>query len=142
MFIQGSLASHLEISVQIHHKGEEVIDLSLCCNLLLSVEIAALWLDFSRLMIAVAFWALSVCLRDIVGEYLHYLPFVPVHASSERKKGGGMSAGYQTAEAFWHLLAFSRRTQRKPFMKDCLVYSHLKICHCNSFLIILLKSYI
>lgn len=116
VFIKGSLASHLEISIQIHCKGQQVTDLSFLpyMNLVLKAFVrcrhCCLVVRFFRIATLHLHSGLRVCARDtsLLGNI-----FVTIFCAGglSALRGGGRSAGCWIAEALCSLAAFSRKTQ-------------------------------
>lgn len=141
-FIKEDLPSHLEISVQIHGKAEELRDLS---SLIYVKSVLKSSIECRNCCLMVRFLQIaplqSQCLIPhlTVGEDLcHHLSFMPIPASFGRWEVCGLPESCSPLEP----CCFQQKGPKEPFRKNCLVYSNLKIYHYSSFLIILFKSWI
>lgn len=140
-------SSHLEISIQIHCKGEEVKDLSSltyvnlvlkcfvncrnCCLVVRFFQIAALRLHSGP----------CECLRDtaLLGNIFVIISCADSCQLWEEERRWEVC----TIHDSWSSLescCFQYKDSKEAIYEDGLVYSNLKICHCNSFLIILFRS--
>lgn len=108
------------------------------CLVVRSFQMAALQALCVCVCLRTCVWGPCVCVPSVLGNI--FVTISPSWWSLPALRGRKEVGGFGTAETFWSHLAFSRKTRRKPFRKNCLVYRNLKICHYDFFLLILFKS--